>query len=95
MQAFYVNVAAEEQPQDIQVVRSTVAAYEEPLDEVYDVRRAIATTICERVLSKYNLDHVTVTLDGGTGLFIKLAPLPTEDTWHVSEEDTEYAPADD
>ena len=73
--AFYMNVADNQQPQDIQVVHSVVSSEEEPLADGYDLRRAIATTVCEKVLTRYNLTNATVAIDCGDGMVIRLAPL--------------------
>ena len=75
MRAYYLNVADERQPQDIQVVSSTMSADEEPLAEGYDFRRALTSTICEKVLTKYNIDDAVITIDFSGGMHIKLLPL--------------------
>lgn len=89
MQAFYVNVSSEEQPQDMQVVRSSVNCTEEPLDVGYDPRRAIAETVCEKVLTKYNLNEVTVTIQG-EGLDITLLPLSKDETYFDEDAEGTY-----
>lgn len=89
MQAFYVNVSSEEQPQDMQVVRSSVSCTEEPLDVGYDLRRAIAETVCEKVLTKYNLNEVTVTIQG-EGLDIALLPLSKDVTYFDEDSEGSY-----
>lgn len=74
MRAFYTNVSAEDQPQDMQIIRSTVEEGEQSIGVGYDLRRALASTICEKVLTKYNLNEVTVTVSG-EGLNIEILPL--------------------
>ena len=82
MIAYYVNVADENQLQDIQVVHSTVDSTEEPLSEGYDPRRALATTICEKVLTKYNLDDVVITVSRDSGdVLVRLVPLKDDPAW--------------
>lgn len=88
MIAYYVNVADEIQPQDIQVVHSTVDSTEEPLSEGYDFRRALATTICEKVLTKYNLEDAVITVSRDSGdVLVRLVPLKEDPEWIEDMED--------
>ena len=85
MHAYYLNVADERQPQDIRVVSSTVGSDEEPLAEGYDFRRALTSTICEKVLTKYNIDDAVITIDFSGGMHIKLLPLSHDSSCHEEE----------
>ena len=77
MISYYVNVADERDLPDIQVVRSHTFDNEAPLKAEYDVRRSVAQTICEKVLTKFNLNAVEITVRG-EGLDITLAPLRSD-----------------
>lgn len=85
MIAYYVNVADErDQRADMQIVRSHTVDGEEPVDVGYDFRRALAETVCEQVLSKYNLSAVTVTIKAPE-FEVTLSPLALDPLWVEDE----------
>ena len=96
MISYYINVADERDLQDIQVVRSHTFDNEAPLEAGYDVRRSVAQTICEKVLTKFNLNAVEITVRG-EGLDITLTPLrsdPLQDGVSSDTQGTGQTPAE-